>query len=169
MQYQRHHYENEPPRCSNTATALIRQPHLRMENLMTVNTTPDTYEGQLAARAAELLGELGTDGRLELLAVMDADDMRTSLAFILSRYPQVFDFALVRDRALVDRLSARLDEGQDDDEEPYCSVCQASIGIFQAHGEAWIHYRGEGTAASPVELYDAGHEPAIAWRPAGAR
>jgi hypothetical protein len=131
-----------------------------------------TYEAQLTARAAELLGELGTDGRLELLAVMDADDMRTSLAFILSRYPQVFDFALVRDRALVDRLSARLDEDQDDDEdlEPYCFECGASIGIF--HGQqdkGWQHYRGEGTAASRVEIYDAGHAPVRSWSPAGER
>jgi hypothetical protein len=138
-----------------------------MEILMTVNTTPTTYEGQLAARAAELLGELGTDGRLELLNVMDADDMRTSLAFILSHYPQVFDFALVRDRALVDRLGARLDEHPDDDQEAYCVTCDAKVGIFYAHGDAWLHYTGEGTVASPVDLYDAEHEPVVAFRPAG--
>lgn len=29
--------------------------------------------------------------------------------------------------------------------------------------EGWRHFRGEGTAASPVVLYDTGHEAAVAW------
>jgi hypothetical protein len=136
---------------------------------MTFNPTPATYEEQLAARAAELLPGLGTDERLELLGVMDPDDMRTSLAFIASMYPQVFDFALVRDLPTMERLYAWLDEDQDDDEEPYCETCGAAIGIFHGRGDAWLHYTGNGTMESPVELFDAGHEPVIAWRPAGAR
>jgi len=43
------------------------------------------------------------------------------------------------------------------------------VGIFYAHGDAWQHYTGDGTAASPVELFDAGHEPVVAWRESGAR
>jgi hypothetical protein len=130
-----------------------------------------TYEGQLAQRAAELLPDLAGAERLELLGAMDPDDMRTSLAFIVSQYPRVFDFALVRDRQLVERLQKRIDEGDADvdDLEPYCSICGADIGIFYGHGDGWHHYRGEGTAASRIELYDAGHEPVIAWREAGAR
>jgi hypothetical protein len=128
-----------------------------------------TYEGQLADRVAELLPGLGTDERLELLGVMDPDDMRTSLAFIVSQYPRVFDFALVRDRKLVERLQDRLDHQYDDEPEPYCTTCAASVGIFIGHGDAWLHYTGEGTVESPVDLYDAGHEPVIAWREAGAR
>ena len=128
-----------------------------------------TYEGQLAQRAAELLPDLAIPKRLELLGAMDPDGLRTSLAFIASMYPQVFDFALVCDRAMVERLQDRLDEDQDDDEEPYCDTCGAAVGIFYAHGEGWQHYTGESTAASPVELFDAGHEPVIAWRLAGAR
>jgi hypothetical protein len=57
----------------------------------------------------------------------------------------------------------------DDDFETYCSTCGALAGIFIRHGDAWLHYTGEGTVASPVELYDAGHAPEVAWRPAGAR
>ena len=128
-----------------------------------------TYDQQLAERAAELLPGIGTDERLELLGVMDADDMSAALAFVAGMYPQVFDFALVRDRALVERLNVRRDEEPVDDDEPYCVTCDAKVGIFYAHGDAWLHYTGEGTAASPVDLYDAGHEPVIAWRPAGAR
>jgi hypothetical protein len=67
------------------------------------------YEEQLAARAAELLPGARTAERLELLGVMDPDDMRTSLAWLASHAPQMFDFALVRDRALVERLRERLD------------------------------------------------------------
>ena len=34
--------------------------------------------------------------------------------------------------------------------------------MFQGF-EGWRHFRGEGTAASPVELYDAGHEAVVRW------
>ncbi len=126
-----------------------------------------TYDAQLAERAAELLPGIGTEERLELLGAMDPDEMSAALAFIASHNPQVFDFALVRDRALVERLNVRRDEEYAGDDEPYCVTCDAKVGIFYAHGGAWLHYTGEGTAASPVDLYDAGHEPVIAWRPAG--
>jgi hypothetical protein len=136
-----------------------------------MNTNPPaaTYDAQLAERVADVLPDTDTAERLELLGVMDPDDMRTSLAWLVSHAPQLFDFALVRDLAMVERLMARLNEGQDGDEEPYCETCSASIGIFHGRGDAWLHYTGQGTAASPVELYDAGHEPVIAWRLAGAR
>lgn len=55
-----------------------------------------------------------------------------------------------------------------DDLEPYCSACGAAIGIFQGHGDAWKHYRGSGTAASPVELLDTDHELVVARRTAQA-
>ena len=65
-------------------------------------------------------------------------------------------------------LSAAV-EGNDEEDnaEPYCLTCGEWIHMF--HGvEGWRHFRGEGSAASPVVLYDAGHEPAVAWTvPAG--
>jgi len=70
-----------------------------------------THDGQFAQRVAELILGIGTDERLELLGVMDPDDVRSSLAF------EEFDFALVRDSALLERLSARLDGEQDNDED----------------------------------------------------
>jgi hypothetical protein len=133
-----------------------------------------THEGQLAGRVGELLPDLNQTERLELLGVMDPDDMSTSLAWIAATYPQVFDFAIVRDRGLAGRLTTRLADDEDpddglDDEERYCCRCGAGVGIFMGHGGAWLHYTGEGTADSPVELFDAGHAPEVAWRPAGAR
>ena len=54
----------------------------------------ETYERQLTARAAELLPGIGTDERLELLGVMDPDDLRSSLAWLASHAPQMFDFVM---------------------------------------------------------------------------
>ena len=64
---------------------------------------------------------------------------------------------------------AGLDEDQADEDEPYCFTCGAPVGIFHGYGEHWYHWRGEATTQSPVELYDAGHEPEVAWRLAGTR
>jgi hypothetical protein len=136
-----------------------------------------TYEGQLAERAAELLPGVGTAERLELLDVMDPDDMRTSLAFVASLYPQVFDAALVRDRALVERLNVRRDEDQEAEylaePESYCTACGENVSHFFGH-EGPQHFRGPHkliTGAERRELFTPadGHEPVIAWRPAGAR
>ena len=79
---------------------------------MNNNPTTATYEGQLAARVADVLPDTDTAERLELLGVMDPDDMRTSLAWLVSHAPKLFDFAFVRDLAMVERLMARLNEGQ---------------------------------------------------------
>ena len=130
-----------------------------------------SYQGQLAERVDELLPDLDTDGRLELLGVMTPDDMRSSLAWLLAAHPQAFDHSLVRDEAMAVRLLDRLDEdlAGEDDLQPYCKECAAVIGIFRGHGDGWHHYRGNGTVEAPNELYDAGHEPVVAWREAGAR
>jgi hypothetical protein len=71
---------------------------------------------------------------------------------------------------LADALGAVLDVLDDDqaNDDPYCRTCGSPVGIFHGHGRGWHHWRGNGTAASPVELYDAGHAPEVAWRPAGA-
>ncbi|MGH3225580.1 MAG: hypothetical protein ACRDPY_44035 [Streptosporangiaceae bacterium] len=60
-------------------------------------------------------------------------------------------------------------DDKDHEDEPYCYTCGLPVGIFQGHGDGWHHWRGKGTAENPVELYDAGHAPEVAWRPAGAR
>ncbi|MGH3403815.1 MAG: hypothetical protein ACRDRJ_15150 [Streptosporangiaceae bacterium] len=75
--------------------------------------------------------------------------------------------ALGRVAAELERISvilAAATEGDDDedDAEPYCTACGAWVGLFHAVA-GWRHFRGKGTSASPVVLYDAGHEPAVAW------
>src|ERR1039457_788581 len=57
-------------------------------------------------------------------------------------------------------------EGVDDedDAEPYCLTCGQWVHMFHGY-EGWRHFRGEGIAASPVELYDAGHEAVLASSP----
>jgi hypothetical protein len=74
---------------------------------------------------------------------------------------------LARVSVLLAAATEGLDDDEDDDDEPYCVTCGRWMGMF--HGlEDWRHFRGEGTAASPVELYDPGHEAAVAWTiPAG--
>jgi hypothetical protein len=74
---------------------------------------------------------------------------------------------LGRVAAELERISVILTaatEGVDDDDdaEPYCTACGRWVHMFQGY-EGWRHFRGEGTAASPVVLYDAGHEAAVAW------
>ena len=137
---------------------------------MKTNLPGTTYEGQLADRAAELLPGIGLEERLELLAAMDEGEMRACLSWLAAQHPQTFDHALVRDRKLTGALLDRLNEADsaEDDPEPYCSACGASIGIFLTHGPDWHHYRGDGTVDSPVELYDADHAPEVAWRENGS-
>jgi hypothetical protein len=100
------------------------------------------------------------DVRLELLGAMDGEDMRGALAFIAGFAPAAFDASLA---GMLGHDDEGLDEG--DDLEPYCSACGAAIGVFIGLGSAYLHFTGQGTAESPVELFDAGHEPVIAWRP----
>jgi hypothetical protein len=42
-----------------------------------------------------------------------------------------------------------------------CSACGGQIGMFIGR-DGWQHYHGDGTTASPVEIYDAGHEATLA-------
>ena len=57
------------------------------------------------------------------------------------------------------------DEPGDDEEigEAYdfrCPACGGRVGLFRGSND-WQHFRGDGTAASPVELYDAGHQSPV--------
>lgn len=76
-----------------------------------MNVNQSAYERQLAALIPQLLPGVRAEERLELLDAMTVADMRSSLAFVASMYPQVFDFALVRDQQLAVKLRARVARG----------------------------------------------------------
>jgi len=69
----------------------------------------------------------------------------------------------------IEMIVATDDEDQDDEPEDgpmddydyTCSTCGAQISMFIGQA-GWRHYRGSGTAASPIEIYDAGHEVTFA-------
>ncbi len=56
----------------------------------------------------------------------------------------------------------KLEAAGGDDDTFTCSTCGALIGMFIGRQGGWLHYRGDGTTASPVEIYDAGHEATFA-------
>lgn len=92
----------------------------------------------------EYVGRAAADGGPDLFAVLDrvsGDLGRISLIL----------------------AAATEDIGDDtDDVEPYCTTCGQWVHMFHGY-EGWRHFRGEGTAASPVELYEAGHKAMVAW------
>ena len=45
-------------------------------------------------------------------------------------------------------------------------ACGADAGIFTAYGDRRRHYWWDYAPGSKREVYDAGHDPVIGWRPA---
>jgi hypothetical protein len=101
--------------------------------------------------------------RLDRLRFLLPEQMADGLTWLAGYDPEVFD-------AVLDAVEP-CDEGGDpdagEDAEPFCVLCGAGVGIFLKFGLEWRHYRGDGTVAW-CEVYDAGHEPVVAWRPAEA-
>ena len=64
----------------------------------------------------------------------------------------------------IERIVAA-DEDQEDDDTYACSTCGGLVGIFQGRVGGWRHYRGSGTVADPVEIFDAGHDATFAAGP----
>ena len=91
---------------------------------------------------------------------------------VLAAFDWEFDdrqYALEKIERIVTGGEGQEDEAEDDHWRDYnyaCSTCGARIGVFIGR-DGWQHYRGEGTVASPVEIYDAGHEAALAERLGG--
>jgi hypothetical protein len=95
--------------------------------------------------------------RLDRLACLGPDDKTAGLAWLAVHCPAVCD-------AMLDALDDDEEELACQEPEPYCATCGADVGIFLGSGPDWRHYRGRGTPASPAELFDPGHAPAVAWR-----
>lgn len=94
--------------------------------------------------------------RLDRLAVLTPEDKTAGLVWLAIHFPAVCD-------AVLDTVEQ--DDGDDvsAEPEPYCAVCGADIGIFLRYGLDWRHFRG---TIGQIELFDAGHTPVVAWRPA---
>ena len=90
--------------------------------------------------------------------------MATALIWLAGFSPSVFDATLDATEPCTD------DDTPDPAEhpEPFCMLCGADVGIFLRFGLDWRHYRGDGTTAGLIEIFDPGHAPVIAWRPAPA-
>jgi hypothetical protein len=98
-------------------------------------------------RAEELAALTGADAVRQWAGTQSYD-----VASTLSAYVEAFGAA----QKLISDLVAII--GRTEDEAYTCATCGQWVGIFIDHGDGWHHYRGEGTAASPVVIYDPGHE-----------
>jgi hypothetical protein len=67
-----------------------------------------------------------------------------------------------RQLGIVLHVLGGLDVGGEDGTEPYCTVCRQWAGMFVGI-DGWRHFRGDPAPGGVRELYDAGHEPVIAW------
>jgi hypothetical protein len=100
--------------------------------------------------------------RLDQLDTLDPDQLAASMAWLAGYNPATFDAALDAARTLEnDGINHN-----ENDSEPYCTKCGATIGIFLRYGNAWRHFRGDVSAASKAEPYEADHVPVVGWRPA---
>jgi hypothetical protein len=96
--------------------------------------------------------------RTARLEALDPEQFALALSFLIGYLPTAFDAAL---EAVEPDAGERLPEM-----EPFCLRCQAPVGIFQAHGPEYRHYRGLVTATSRPKPYKADHRVVLAWRPA---
>lgn len=107
----------------------------------------------------------GDDGRLARLASLGTPRMALALAFLAGCAPETFDCVLDAAEPFPGGEPDPWDEP-----EPYCVRCGGKVGIFLRLGLNWRHFAGDGTLTSHIELIDAGHAPAVAWRlPSEAR
>jgi hypothetical protein len=132
---------------------------------------------RLIAERAGLTWDGGNNTEVELMVscIIDAaaEGLRGQLAEVLERI-EVLDrlrpTCVICLDATADRQTARgpacsdcAGEPEDDHWRDYnytCKTCGAQIGMFIGR-QGWQHYRGDGTTASPVEIYDAGHEATL--------
>jgi hypothetical protein len=107
---------------------------------------------------------LATDAsiRLEQLDALDPDQLTAGMAWLAGFNPAVFDATL--DAALtVDDDRNTQDEEDEEDAEPYCTDCGATVGIFLRYGTDWRHFRSDRTVAK-AEVYETDHAPVVGWR-----
>jgi hypothetical protein len=97
--------------------------------------------------------------RVDRLGALTPEDKSAGLIWLALHFPAACD-------AVLDALEYDDEEEASPEPEPYCASCGAGIGIFLRSGLQWRHFRGDGITVGQIELFDAGHAPVIAWRPA---
>ena len=97
--------------------------------------------------------------RIARIGALIPEDATAGLIWLALNFPATCD-------AMLDKIE--WDDIDDPDPgrepEPYCALCGADIGIFLRYGPDWRHYRGDGSTAGQIELFEPGHAPVIAWR-----
>jgi hypothetical protein len=99
--------------------------------------------------------------RVSRLAALSQEDTVAGLLWLAMNFPAVCDAML--DKTEFDAID---DDCPCEEPEPFCTACGAAAGIFAAYGGSWWHYRWDYAPGSKPEVYDAGHDPVIGWRPA---
>jgi hypothetical protein len=124
---------------------------------------PQHDQGALSLWAAdpEKLRAESAD-RMARLEALDPERLPMALTFLSGYHPRVFDAIL----DAVEPCEALDSADGTPDQEPFCLMCDAPVGVFPAHGKEYMHYRGIVTAMSKPRPYKADHEPVIGWRPA---
>ncbi len=98
--------------------------------------------------------EITAEDRMERLGALTQQQCADALLWLAGYAPAVFD-------AVIDAVQPCPGDGSDDP-APFCELCGADLGIFLKLGLDWRHYRG--ALPGPIELYDPGHAPVLAWR-----
>jgi hypothetical protein len=97
--------------------------------------------------------------RIARLTALTPEDAAAGLLWLAMNFPAVADAML--DKVEYDAID---DPDPSQEPEPFCAECGAAIGIFLRFGLDWRHFRGDGTTIGQIELFDPGHDPAVAWR-----
>lgn len=69
--------------------------------------------------------------------------------------------------ALLDEIAnadGEVDPGDQRKAEAYCLLCGDVLAVFAECGAGWQHLRGDLNSGGPGEVYQADHEPFVAWR-----
>ena len=101
--------------------------------------------------------------RVSRLAALSREDTVAGLLWLAMNFPVVCD-------AMLDKTEFDAIDDEEDcpcqEPEPFCIACGTEAGIFAAYGGGWRHFRWDYAPGSKPEVFDAGHEPVIGWRPA---
>jgi hypothetical protein len=122
---------------------------------------PDRWYIPPPVAAAGAVSRPGDADRIARVEALSAEQMTDSLAFLSGYAPGILDAILTATEPCLDDLFPP----DADALEPYCTECGAKAGVFTALGGDWRHYAGNAEDRT-AKLFDAGHPPAIGWRPA---